>query len=559
MFLGYLVLLTSLTISAVAIYYSVAGLVAIFAAATIPIIIMGTTLEVAKLVTAVWLHKYWGRSVWWLKTYLSVSVIVLMFITSMGIFGFLSKAHIDQTSSATESVARIEQLDTQINKKLALVADAKSEINDLETSGSNRDNEIQAQIDAEQQRIDSAYERIQPAIDEQNSIIEKEEQRLGGGLSLYETQLSNIEDNLKNIEEYISSNNIKLLQSLVGVEADGNLGPATTRAIEAFRVSQTAEKQRLSELIAQESVKLSSPVIDTARAEIQRLRGLAEQEIASSNELNSRLRQQLGTTNTEQVDVEVAKQNLIIENAEKEISSLTEQKFGLESEYRKLEAEVGPVKYLAEFVYGDTADKDMLEEAVRWVIVIIIFVFDPLAVLLLIASQYTFSIQQQQKPKPPEPPVPPVVTKRKTKQNAITTVTPTEKKQSRVGEDKAVPKKVDRRRKAKVAEPVVVEPPIVPSVVDEDIRAALLAETELLDEWKAAKKKWKDENPDLNLKAFKDDYVQGRIAELPWAVYVEDGTYIQNSEQQDDNTLWKRIRERDNGSNNGNNPTGQTV
>jgi hypothetical protein len=97
MLFGILTLISALTISAVAIYYSVAGLVAIFAAAAIPIIIMGTALEVGKLITAVWLHRYWRQAAWWLKTYLSIAVVILMFITSMGIFGFLSKAHIDQT------------------------------------------------------------------------------------------------------------------------------------------------------------------------------------------------------------------------------------------------------------------------------------------------------------------------------------------------------------------------------------------------------------------------------------------------------------------------------
>ena len=97
MFLAVLTLITALSISAVAIYYSVAGLVAIFAAAAVPIMIMGGTLEIGKLVTAVWLHRYWEKATWWLKTYLSIAVIVLMIITSMGIFGFLSKAHIEQT------------------------------------------------------------------------------------------------------------------------------------------------------------------------------------------------------------------------------------------------------------------------------------------------------------------------------------------------------------------------------------------------------------------------------------------------------------------------------
>ncbi|MCA1806963.1 MAG: hypothetical protein LC687_03800, partial [Actinobacteria bacterium] len=116
MLIAVLALITALAISAVAIYYSVAGLVAIFAAAAIPIIIMGGVLEVSKLVTAVWLHRNWHIATWWLKTYLSTAVVVLMFITSMGIFGFLSKAHIEQTAGAQQSVAQIEQITERIER-----------------------------------------------------------------------------------------------------------------------------------------------------------------------------------------------------------------------------------------------------------------------------------------------------------------------------------------------------------------------------------------------------------------------------------------------------------
>ena len=121
MALGILVLITALSISAVAIYYSIAGLVAIFAAAAIPIMIMGGVLEIGKLVTAVWLHKYWRQAKWWLKSYLATAVVVLMFITSMGIFGFLSKAHIDQTSASEESVAQVQRIDTEISRLTAII------------------------------------------------------------------------------------------------------------------------------------------------------------------------------------------------------------------------------------------------------------------------------------------------------------------------------------------------------------------------------------------------------------------------------------------------------
>ena len=115
MALGILVLITALSISAVAIYYSIAGLVAIFAAAAVPIMIMGGVLEVGKLVTAVWLHKYWKQATWWLKYYLATAVVVLMFITSMGIFGFLCKAHIEQTSAGEESVAQVQQIESEVS------------------------------------------------------------------------------------------------------------------------------------------------------------------------------------------------------------------------------------------------------------------------------------------------------------------------------------------------------------------------------------------------------------------------------------------------------------
>jgi len=397
MLFGSLVLVTALTISGVAIYYSVSGLVAIFAAAAIPIIIMGSALEIGKLVAAVWLHKYWNRAAWWLRAYLSVATLVLMFITSMGIFGFLSKAHIDQTASASESVARIERIDLEIAKQQRIIDKSESEIAELETAGKNNDTELQTQIDKEQERIDSAYERIQPAIDEQNEIIRKEEQRLTGGLSIYEDQLATVNDNLQKIEQYITSNSIKELQALVGVEADGSIGPATTSAIEAYRVAQTNEKQRLAELIASERSKLTSPVIDAARAEIQRLRTTAESQIAQSNELINRLREQLGTEDKTTTEANILTEEGKIQLAEAEVAKLAEEKYKLEAEYRKLEAEVGPVKYLAEFVYGETANKSLLEEAVRWVIITIIFVFDPLAVILLVASQYTFKWAREDK------------------------------------------------------------------------------------------------------------------------------------------------------------------
>jgi peptidoglycan hydrolase-like protein with peptidoglycan-binding domain len=387
MIFGILTLITALAISAVAIYYSVAGLVAIFAAAAIPILIMGTTLEIAKLVTAVWLHKYWDRATWWLKTYLSISVVVLMFITSMGIFGFLSKAHIEQTSASEESIARVETIQKELDRQDVLVARAEDRIVQLEDTDSGVDAGIQQQIDTEQTRIDSAYTRIQPAIAEQNVII-------ANVTALFQSELDKIDADLDKLQSYIDAGDIPKAQGMIGAKADGAYGPKTAQAFTDF---QDAKKVERGEWIQKLQDAAQSPTVIAARAEITRLRSGAEQQIANSNTLINRLRTQLGNTTTaDTVQGDIDAQQARIATAATVIDGLTEEKIQLEAEYRKLEAEVGPIKYIAEFVYGEAADKNMLEEAVKWVIIVIIFVFDPLAVLLLLAAQYTFEFRRKE-------------------------------------------------------------------------------------------------------------------------------------------------------------------
>jgi len=482
MIFGILTLITALCISAVAIYYSVAGLVAIFAAAALPIMIMGGTLEIAKLVTAVWLHKYWSRATWWLKSYLSVAVIVLMFITSMGIFGFLSKAHIEQTSASEESIARVESIDSEIERQNAIVTRANTRIAQLENSETGADATLQSQIDREQERIDRAFERIQPAIQQQNQIIADARADDATRTKPYEDQLANIQaevlrleqsardyeqkistldtdtsatqpliDQIATLEEEIirvtnqlnsgEQQQIRAGQAIIGVTNDGLFGGNTRTALAAWvsgqreRISQlqsdiselrqnatnevNAERDRLADVVKDirtvqipalkdrelqmlakidEVRQTESPVIQTARDEIQRLRESAEAQVAQSQILIERLRSQLGDkNNAQQLEADIDEQQNRIRAANTEIDTLTEEKIELEAEYRKLEAEVGPIKYIAEFVYGEQADSNMLEEAVRWVIIIIIFVFDPLAVLLLIAAQYTFDFNRKPK------------------------------------------------------------------------------------------------------------------------------------------------------------------
>lgn len=254
MFTAILALIAGLLISGVAIYYSVAGLVNIFAAAAIPIIIMGTSLEIAKLVATVWLKQNWSIAPKLLRAYLISAVIVLMAITSMGIFGFLSKAHSDQNLVSGDVQARIEIYD---------------------------------------QKIQTARE--------------------------------NIEANRRSLAQLDST-------------VDQTLGRSTDEA-GANRAVNIRRSQR------------------TERA---------------------RLLQE-------------------IEDEQTTIAKLNEEAAPIKAQARQVEAKVGPIKYIAQMVYGDNPDENLLEKSVSWMIIMIVVVFDPLAICLLLASQYSF--QQARKKK----------------------------------------------------------------------------------------------------------------------------------------------------------------
>jgi len=342
MFLAILTLITALSISAVAIYYSVAGLVAIFAAAAVPIIIMGGVLEVGKLVTAVWLHRYWTKATWWLKTYLSIAVVLLMIITSMGIFGFLSKAHIEQTSASTESIEQIARIEKDLGRLDGIIVRAEKKIEKAENAGTNQNDTIQDQIDREQKRIDTAYDRIKPLVAEQQEIIQQELIRKDKKLEPYLKQVESIDADLATLTNLLNRRDresIRRLQSIVGTRVDGNYGSNTAAQVENYREGLISKRDSILANIRALEEK-ESPLIIAAKDEIKRLRDIAEKEIADSNKLINKLRQDIGSivpdNNTEFIQSELAK----IKTANAEIDTLTEEKYALEAEYRKLEAEV---------------------------------------------------------------------------------------------------------------------------------------------------------------------------------------------------------------------------
>ena len=164
MFLTYLMFAVALCLSAVAAFYSIVGLTAIFAASVIPVVIMGTILEVAKLSITVWLHEYWQQVKWAMRAYLVPAVVVLMFITSMGIFGFLSKAHIEQVGQGQENAAQLQRIDVELTRQTEIVDKAEARARTLETTGTGADANVNSQIQTEQQRIDAALARVQPLL-----------------------------------------------------------------------------------------------------------------------------------------------------------------------------------------------------------------------------------------------------------------------------------------------------------------------------------------------------------------------------------------------------------
>jgi len=373
MLLGILTFLSALTISAVAIYYSVAGLAAIFAAAVIPIIIMGVSLEVGKLVTAVWLHRHWSRATWWLKTYLSVAVFVLMFITSMGIFGFLSKAHIEQTSMSQEQVALIETIDDKIVRSEGKILRWTTEMDRL--------------LAGEDIRVDSLIDREQVELDKINALIKAEK-----------------DDIRKDFDKQIELQNQRIIQAKERKDAD--IQAAKDRFEGSFaggsKYDEAVEKAKANEL----------SVASSAQKEIRSINSKLNDALATVDTkyssdikaIQDRIQDLRGQANakTEDLDARVTELETFIDKEQTVIDGVREEKFAYEKTYRKLEAEVGPIKYIAEFIYGEQANQNLLESAVRWVIIIIIFVFDPLAVLLLIASQYTFQfVREDRGPKLP--------------------------------------------------------------------------------------------------------------------------------------------------------------
>jgi len=565
MFLAILTFLSALTISAVAIYYSVAGLAAIFAAAVIPIIIMGVSLEVGKLVTAVWLHRNWNRAVWWLKTYLAVAVVVLMFITSMGIFGYLSKAHIEQTSMSIEQVAQIDSLEEKMIRSTAKVDRWTAEIDRL--------------LKGDNVRVDTLIEKEQEALTKVYAHINKEKKLANDQANSDIKLLTNDKtDAQEQADREIKLQNDRLDQARERKEAD--IASAQKKFEESFggtakfeKAVETATANELSVAsAAQREIKSINKRLNTKLdsidekinvirlALVDKLAKIDTTYGSSVADIESRISNLRGQANvkTEDIDKRLAELEGFIDKETVIVDTIREEKAVFEKTFRQLEADVGPIKYIAEFVYGQEADANLLERAVRWVIIVIIFVFDPLAVLLLIASQYSFMYRREPSwggvvggyippsdgndPKDdpdddPEPPAPvqpedgfdedeikydmTPMTEEEEYRNAGITKEEAERKPEveTVYKDAPVQMELDLQEAKEVFEPDPRQTefdfdaePFVPKLSEEEIEQ--LDESD--EEWKKAKAQWKGDNPKELIKTQKVAYAVGKISEFPW-------------------------------------------
>jgi len=380
MFLSYLTLVVALTLSTIAAWYSILGLIAIFAAAVVPIVIMGTALEVAKITVTVWLHQYWSRCRLIMKCYLVPAVVMLMLITSMGIFGFLSKAHMDQSL----------------------------------VSGN-----VQSQIAIYDEKI--------------------------------KTQKENIEANRK-----------ALKQMDEGVDSVLGRSTSETGADKAVALRRTQQKER---------VRLQNEILQS----------------------------------------------------QKSIAELNDARAPIAAEVRKVEAEVGPIKYIAALIYGDNPDANILERAVRWVIIILVIVFDPLAIMMVLASSESLKWEREGRKKPDyEPDDGPLSEEQLDKikasvnqykdpsppgwmYNTTTTYPATEE------EVEELRNEFDRSRHAYLDKPFVHFTNLKPMVYNPEE-----SYDREPDNVKLAIKKWKEENPDDTIKNQRRLLESGIISQLPW-------------------------------------------
>ena len=355
-FLNYLALVSSIGIAGIAAYFSVIGLATIFAGAYLGVVIMTGALEFGKLVTAAYLHLKWdilGKQ----KYYLAFSVVVLMFITSLGIFGYLAKASSDTSYATQAAQAEADRFTTQIQREENKIETLTVRLDTL--GGGQFD--ITESVSAQEDIRNGAWDRVQGDIDYAQGQIDDIRER-------YNTSISALDQIVQSYTE----------QGTVTTGSAFNRDITDNVALGVqVREEQQPERDRLRQ-DTNEQISLFQDQIDEYREQ-------AQDTIDTSNTEIRRL-QNLNNSAQDEVIVKSEEINTEIDEIYDVISGLRDERFVYEQEILGFEKEVGPVKYVAEVIYGQEESVNRIDNAIRWVIFAIIFVFDPLAVLLLISS-----------------------------------------------------------------------------------------------------------------------------------------------------------------------------
>lgn len=345
MFLVGFIFLSGVSISLVAAYFSIIGLATMFPGSKEAIVIMGAVLEIGKLVAAVWLHKNWHNAFRFLRFYLLIAVLVLSGITSMGIFGFLSKSHVEHSASIEKEKAIIAQIDEKIERKEAFIIQRKDLLSQI-----SKDTSFEYEGDSEVlKRLDL---RIQSIKEEESSFLEVQNNILMD-LQSEESKLDEALESSKTVSGFFRSNNFDQVN----------------KNQEAARTKIKAEKDTVLKKI-EEVKKETISKIETVRAQID--------SVQFSN-------------NSKSINPKTEEYQNQIEISYEEISDLENQKFEYGSALRALEVEIGPIKYVIGALQEWISLSVGVEQAVRIIILILIFVFDPLAILLIIAAAITYS------------------------------------------------------------------------------------------------------------------------------------------------------------------------
>jgi hypothetical protein len=380
MWFGILTLLTALTIAGVAAWFSIAGLMAIFSAAAMPIAVMAGTLEVGKLLTASWLYRYWDDTTLGLKIYLSTAVVVLMLITSMGIFGYLSKAHLDQSGGTGDAIAVVDRINGQIAREENRITVIQERVNAM--GGGSFD--VQDSINAQIQIRDTAWEQVQGDIDYNQTQMESVRSQLTKDLASLDARLGALD---KAVNE-LRAKGVEVIET----DAGGAFRRAETETVdyvaqaEVLRGTQQQDRDSIDE--QKRSLRNTATTdIQTFQGAIDRYRGQAQETIQGANAEINKLRNQSTASQDDALD-QIDAFNKQIDTIYTNIAAFKDEKFEAEQEVRALEKEVGPIKYVAQLLFGGD-EAQLLDKAVQVFILMLVFVFDPLAVMLVIAANQT--------------------------------------------------------------------------------------------------------------------------------------------------------------------------